>query len=385
MAADVLSSASLKVHLYEKRAGPGRKLLIAGASGLNVTFDEPLQTAIAHYTPADRMRPILEAFPPKAWLEHIESLGLRTFRGTSRRWFVEGMKAPPLLNRWLETLSRRGVEISYHKDCIDFDCNEGQIDLRFADGTTATADAALFALGGASWEKTTVTWPGMFERHGIHTVEFAPSNAGFHVNWPAAFLAEAEGQPIKNVAVYSTRGRRMGDLVVTAYGLEGTPLYFAAAVGPVHLDLAPDQTVEQLTKRLATPRENLSPIRRLKRCLRLSPAALALCYHLTSSEQLQGSLREPAALAAWLKAFPLELVGTQPLSEVISSTGGLAWSELDGSLRLTRLNAPMYAAGEMIDWDAPTGGYLIQGCISSGYVAGRALAAFFQESRVDFH
>ena len=373
MAAQGAAEGGLRVAVFEKRPSAGRKLLIAGSSGLNVTFDLPLGEAESHFVPADRMRPFLRAFPPAAWLSFVERLGVKTFRGTSRRWFVEGMKTPPLLAAWMTSLRARGVTFTFERECCGFESREDGVALRFTDGSRVEAAAAVLCLGGASWEKSPSSIPGIFERQGLTFEPFRASNAGFQVPWPAVLLAEAEGKPVKNVVLTSSRGSRAGDLVITAYGLEGTPVYAVGEVETVHIDLKPDLKLEQVVTRLRAPRENLSPMRRAKRTLKLGEGGLALLYHLAPPP----AHTDIDALAAYVKALPVTLQARQPLEEAISSAGGLSWDELDDTLMLKR--APgIFAAGEMIDWDAPTGGFLVQGCVSSGWVAGRSAGAWVE-------
>jgi predicted flavoprotein YhiN len=271
------------------------------------------------------------------------------------------MKAPPLLAAWTRALERKGVSFSFGRACVGFDPGPR---LRFDDGSTEAFSSVALCLGGASWQREPCTIPAMFEENGLQFAPFRPSNAGLTVDWPEKFIAEAEGAPIKNVVIHSPRGERAGDLVVTAYGLEGTPVYAVGEVGPIEIDLKPDLTLDQVRDRLARPRENLSFQRRVKRTLNLGRGALALLFHLHPPE-----VADPAAL---IKRFPLTLRARQPLSEAISSAGGLAWEELDERLMLRKFPG-IFAAGEMIDWDAPTGGFLIQACVSSGWVAGQAL------------
>lgn len=366
MAAWVVAEAGHPVTLYEKRPAAGRKLLIAGSSGLNVTYDAPLPELLAAYrAPDTRMAEMVAAFRPREWLAFIETLGVKTFRGTSRRWFVGGLKAPPLLQRWLEALEARGVQFAYQKECVGF--SSGGV-LRFADGTEARHDAAALCLGGGSWEKTPVRWPEMFRENGVAFNEFCPANIGWRVSWPEKFLAEAEGKPLKNVVLTSSRGKRAGDLVVTAYGIEGTPVYFVGERGVVHLDLKPDLTDGQVLERLQAPKENLSPMRRVAKSLRLCEASRALLYHMAACADLDSTARA-------VKKFPLELLGTQPLEEAISSAGGVDWSELDEHLMLKSFPG-IFVAGEMIDWDAPTGGFLIQGCVAQGRAAGEGILKY---------
>ncbi|NDD26914.1 MAG: TIGR03862 family flavoprotein [Proteobacteria bacterium] len=372
MAAHVVAEAGLRARVFEKRSSPGRKLLIAGSSGLNVTFDAPIEEIVAAYAPEDgHMRAILEAYPPAAWLGFIEQLGVRTFKGTSRRWFVEGMKAPPLLGAWVEALRERAVAFAFDHLCSGFEARDGQVALTFADGSRWNGAAAVLCLGGGSWEKPPFTVQPLFERQRVGFSPFRASNAGFRVAWPAGLLAEAEGRPIKNVVVRSSRGARAGDLVITSYGLEGTPIYAVGEVETVHIDLKPDLSLEEVSRRLALPRENLSPMRRARRTLRLGDGALALLFHLAP----ETARTDQEALASCVKAFPIALLERQPLEEAISSSGGVCWQEIDEGLMLRR-QPGVFVAGEMIDWDAPTGGFLVQGCVSTGRWAGRAAAAW---------
>ena len=383
MAASRICEAGFRARIYEKRGGPGRKLLVAGSSGLNITYDCPLPELVGQYTgPRDFFERILAEFPPEAWRAFIErELGIATFKGTSRRWFVasEGMKASQLLKAWVDWLKARGVEFELGRECVGFEVGEpGATELegvllRFADGGSARVAAACFALGGGSWEpqETPLRWPALFRSKGLGFEEFEASNVGFQVAWPPALLAEAEGKPVKNVVLHSARGERSGDLVITKYGIEGTPVYFAGLSGTVRLDLKPDLSEERIRAKLAMVRENLAPIRRVKRFLNLGEGALALLYHVAPAEVL-GDISQ---LVTWIKKFPLELGAKQPLSEAISSSGGLRWSELDEQLMLRRY-AGVFVAGEMLDWDAPTGGFLIQGCVSQGSWAGRAAVRY---------
>jgi uncharacterized flavoprotein (TIGR03862 family) len=381
MAASRAAQAGLRVRLFDKRKGPGRKLLVAGSSGLNITYECSEAEFAAHYRGSEQavaqLARALGEFSPKDWRGFIEKeLGIATFLGTSRRWFVatEGMKASSLLKAWVEWLERRGARIELGREVVDFECRPRRgVSLAFADGGGERVDAACFCLGGGSWEpsETPLRWPGIFERKGIPVRPFEASNVGFQVAWPPGLLAEAEGKPVKNVVLSSSRGRRAGDLVITRYGIEGTPVYFAGEVGTVRLDLKPDLTLEQVRSRLALVKENLSPIRRAKRCLKLGDGALALLYHLGDAR----GLAHPEELAARIKAFPLELLARQPLAEAISSSGGLDWEELDEGLMLRRFPG-VFVAGEMLDWDAPTGGFLIQGCVSLGSLAGARMSRY---------
>lgn len=379
MAATRAAQAGLQVRIFDKRKAAGRKLLVAGSSGLNITYDCETDEFVRHYTgPRERFEDFLRSFGPTEWRAFIEKeLGIPTFKGTSRRWFVasEGMKASGLLKAWVERLTAQGVSFELGRECVGFESirmefGEGPVKLGFADGGTEQVDAACFCLGGGSWEPSEqpLRWPSIFRAHALEFNDFAASNVGYQVDWPEALLEEAEGKPIKNVVLRSSRGERSGDLVITRYGIEGTPVYFAGKSGQVSLDLKPDLSQEQILRKLELVKENLSPLRRAKRHLNLGEGALALLFHLGAGSNLQD-------LAARIKNFPLHLRAPQPLAEAISSSGGLGWKELDRALMLKKFPG-VFAAGEMIDWDAPTGGFLIQGCVSQGDWVGRAIAEY---------
>jgi hypothetical protein len=385
MAADMLSGAGLAVTLIEKRKAPGRKLLIAGSSGLNIGNSLPLDEFLSHYSgPASFWRPVLEGFPPSEWLRFVEELGHKTFEGSSGRYFVDALpradahspeKGSKLLHSWIARLEGRGVSFRYGVEVTGFESRPGSVALELASGPALAFSAALFALGGGSWEpqENPVRWPRLFQERGVAFREFRSSNCGFQVAWPEAFLAEAEGLPLKTFTLATARGTRKGEAVITRYGIEGTPVYAIGAPGPAWLDLKPDLSEAELLGRLEASRENLSPIRRVKKLAGLSPAALALLFHLTPKEILS-SLPD---LVARIKRFPLELGRPQPLAEAISSSGGISLDELDPGFMLKRFPG-VFAAGEMLDWDAPTGGFLIQACVSQGHAAGRAILDYLR-------
>lgn len=373
MAASVISKAGFTVHVYEKKPGLGRKILIAGSSGLNVSFDAPLDEFLKNYSgPKAQWSKILNRFPPQEWLRFIHSLGLETFRGTSKRYFVRGMKGSSLLKKWIELLKSRGVEFYLNQECLDFSIQQDQVAVQFADGVQQYS-ALCFCLGGGSWEgaEKPLRWPAIFQSKKIRFKDFSSANSGFKVDWPQEFLKEAEGLPLKGIVLTTSKGSRAGELVVTQYGLEGTPIYALGEVGPARLDLKPSLTENQIFQQLSAFKENLSPIRRVKKSLGLSPAALGLIFHLSSPEVLK-DLRK---LIQQIKNFPILLKARQPLEESISSSGGLAWDELDENLMLKKFPG-VFAAGEMLDWDAPTGGFLIQGCVSQGCLVGNSIIHF---------
>lgn len=374
MTAYELARQQYQVSIFEKRKGPGRKLLIAGSSGLNISSALPPEDIPRSYLPADKLAPHLESFSVQAWLDFIHHLGLKTFKGTSQRYFVEEMTAAGLLNQWIDSLKSLGVQFFFQHEFVNFEIRTPKkVTLEFLNPETVEIefDAVCLCLGGGSWEPTEIPlrWPAVFQQKALGFSEFVASNVGFKVNWPQAFLKEAEGKPIKNINLHSPRGSRSGDLMVTSYGLEGTPIYSVGLEGMVSIDLKPDLSKEQIRKKLSAVRENLSPLRRVGRNLNLCEAAMALLFHLGPKNV---SLDDMIEL---IKDFPIELQDRQPLAEAISSSGGVQWSELDANLMLKKFPG-VFVAGEMIDWDAPTGGFLIQGSASLGHAAAVAIIKY---------
>jgi len=369
----------LSVRVYERRPGLGRKLLVAGSSGLNISHDLPLDDFAAHYEGKNHgfWSDLIREFGPKEWTAFIErELGLETFVGTSRRYFVREMKASGLLAAWKKLLEGRGVEFVPNAELADFSVDETRWRLQFRDPRRETsplleaeADRVVFALGGGSWEDVPPGWPEIFKAHGSKIVEFAPANVGYSVEWSAPFLAEAEGKPLKKIRFGNSAGEKDGELVITKYGLEGTPVYFFGKPGPAWIDLKPDLTANAILTRLSAVRENLSPIRRVKQKLELGEASLALLFH----HLPEADRRDLSTLVARIKRFPITLGEPRPLSEAISSRGGLALEEVDDHLALRRFSGG-YAGGEMLDWHSPTGGFLIQAAVAMGARIGAQIA-----------
>jgi uncharacterized flavoprotein (TIGR03862 family) len=382
MAADLLSETQdLAVTIYEKRAGVGRKLLIAGSSGLNITHDLPLPEFLAHYTgPRAFWEPVLKNFTPENWIAFVEALGIPTFKGTSRRYFIEDMKASRFLKAWKDRLTARGVRFQLGSECTDFAREpSGKIRLTFSQGEPTHVDAVCFALGGGSYEPDEVPlrWPPIFARQGVGFTEFTAANVGYRVAWPEAFSKEAEGRPIKRVVLTTRKGSRAGEVMVTRYGLESTPVYFISARGEARLDLKPDLTAAEVEARLTEVKENLSPMRRIQKRLNLGPAALALIFHLGPPAILKGT--DLRAVARLIKEFPIQLDEPQPIAEAISSAGGVHLDELNAGFMLKK-HPGVFVAGEMLDWDVPTGGFLIQGCVAQGRAAARGILDYLGQS-----
>jgi uncharacterized flavoprotein (TIGR03862 family) len=382
IAAEVLAAAGVAVTVFDHTPSVGRKFLLAGRGGLNLTHSEPRPAFDARYGPsAPRMAPILDQFGPDDLRAWCAGLGEPTFVGSSGRVFPRSFRATPLLRAWLRRLDQLGVRIEVRHRWVGFGDEPTALRVVGPDGErTVTSDVAVFALGGASWPRVGSDggWVGAFADAGVEVAPLRAANAGVRVGWMASFLDRFEGVPLKNVAV-SVAGVLpvRGDAMITRAGLEGGPVYAVGSAiraaldahgrATLVIDLHPDLSVERVIERLGRRREKESASTWLRRTLRLSPVAIAVLR-----ESGAGALAaDPAELAVLVKAMPLRVLDLMPIDRAISTAGGIAWSELDDQLMLRRLPG-VFAAGEMIDWEAPTGGYLLQASFATGVVAGRA-------------
>ena len=387
-AAEVLSAAGRSVTLFEAKASVGRKFLVAGSGGLNLTHSESLGSFVPRYgaAEADRWRALLSLFSPADLRAWALELGVETFVGTSGRVFPAEKKAAPLLRHWVARLRRQGVRFQVRHRWQGWSRTSDGLRLRFTrDGVPVeiACAAAVLALGGASWPETGSDggWTPLFLEAGIALAPWQPANCGYHVAWSPEFLAQAEGLPLKNIAVEVGGARVEGDCVVTRYGLEGGPLY---RLGPVLraqpegerrliLDFKPSLAPAALLKKLgAPPRDPAALLASAAERWRLGPAAVALL-------QAAGPYPTPAALLERVKRHEIVLGAPRPLAEAISSAGGIPWKALDEKLML-RAVPGLFAAGEMIDWEAPTGGYLLQGCFTTGTAAARGVLDYLAET-----
>ena len=367
------SDRKKEVHLFERRSGLGRKLLIAGSSGLNISHQLEENDFAAHYQGLEHAEwvKLFKQFGKNEWIQFIEKeLGLETFLGTSQRYFVREMKASGLLKRGITVLEGKGLQVHTEAELFDFKSGDHGVELSFLKGKdrelqSVKTDYAIFALGGASWETEIPSWAALFQTKAIQMVPFEASNVGYEINWDQKFLKESEGKALKKVKLKSKRGEKLGEMVITEYGLEGTPIYFCGTPGPATLDLKPDLNEAEIFQRLSKGKENFSPMRRVKHFLSLSEAAESLIFH-HAPLPIKSDLK---ALIHYLKNFPLELLRSRPLSEAISSRGGVGLSELSPTFELKSFKG-IFCIGEMLAWDAPTGGFLIQACISQGAYVG---------------
>ncbi len=376
-AAEVARAAGASVTLCEGQRSVGHKFLVAGKGGLNLTHGEQGENFPQRYgAEAERWRDLLGEFGPAELQVWATGLGVETYVGSSGRVFPKGQKAAGLLRAWTNRLRETGVHFQIGGRLVNLvrEAEGWRADFRGEEGdTTLRARAVVLALGGASWPETGSdgAWPNLLKEFEVAITPWAPANCGWNVDWPSALLERAEGLPLKNLTVTAGDESVSGELLLTRYGIEGGAVY---RLGPIlramgdapllTLDLKPQLSVAALEERLApTPRPE-----DWTRAIKLSPAATALL------EYFPGMPLTAADFIAKVKQFDLPLRGPRPIAEAISSAGGVAWRELDQSLMVRKLPG-LFVAGEMIDWEAPTGGYLLQGCMSTGTRAGRSAAA----------
>jgi len=378
-AAETLAAAGHAVTVYDRMPSVGRKLLMAGRGGLNLTHSEDFDTFAARYgAAADRLRPMLQAFPPAALVAWAEGLGQPTFVGSSGRVFPKALKASPLLRAWLTRLAGLGVTIRTRHDWLGW-TDDGALRFGAPDGEIAERpDATVLALGGASWPKlgSDGGWAAWLD----DVAPLRAANMGFDVAWSPVMLGFA-GQPLKGIAL-SFRGRTArGEAMVARYGLEGGAVYALSAplrdaidtegAATVQIDLRPDVSAGALTARLSHPKGGQSLSNHLRKALKLSP----LETNLLREAHGKDLPAQPAALAAAIKAAPIRLTGVQPLARAISTAGGVSLSAVDDDLML-KTRPGVFVAGEMLDWEAPTGGYLLQASFATGLAAAKGANAF---------
>jgi uncharacterized flavoprotein (TIGR03862 family) len=384
-AAEVTSAAGLRTVLADHKASVGRKFLVAGRGGLNLTHSEPVENFPERYGASSaRMANLLAEFSPAQLRSWAEGLGIETFVGTSGRVFPLTKQAAPLLRRWIERLRKQGVSFRARHGLVGFSRTAaGEWDVAFttAQGTVSLRTGALvLALGGASWPHTGSDggWLNLLEKKGVRVTPLAAANCGYEVEWMPEFLRDTEGLPLKNIAVRAGGESVAGELLITKYGLEGGALYQLGRVlrgmttPGVEIDLKPAFTEEQLVAKIRHAKGG-HLVEEAARAWHLGPGAIALL-------RLRAPFATAVELAAVAKSYSLALRGPRPLEEAISTAGGVSWEELDEQLMLRRCPG-VFCAGEMIDWDAPTGGYLIQGCFSTATRAAGGLGKFLAGGR----
>jgi uncharacterized flavoprotein (TIGR03862 family) len=382
MAAEVLAAGGASVTVYDRMPSAARKFLLAGRGGLNLTHSENIETFLSRYGRATaHLRAAIENFSPadaRAW---CEGLGQSTFVGTSGRVFPASFKASPLLRAWLRRLDAAGVSLKLRHHWSGWDAN-GRLSFDTPDGAvTVDADATVLALGGGSWPRlgSDGGWVDTLRSAGIAIERLQPSNCGFRVDWSSVFRDRFEGQPLKRIALAFGGQELRGEAIVTRDGLEGGAVYALSAAlrdaidvsgeALLHINLRPDVMPSAIAARLGTPRGKQSLSSYLRKVLSLSPVAIGLLHEATVSRSERLSALAPDALARLISAVPVRLTGVAPIATAISSAGGISFDGVDAHFMLRR-RPGTFIAGEMLDWEAPTGGYLLQACFATGAAAG---------------
>jgi uncharacterized flavoprotein (TIGR03862 family) len=382
-AAELISAAGLRTLLADRKPSVGRKFLVAGRGGLNLTHSEPVENFPARYGDASgRWEKLLAEFSPDDLRAWAKGLGIETFVGTSGRVFPETKQAAPLLRRWIERLRKQGVSFRPRHEVaglrrakngewtVDFTTTQGLVKI--------PTRAVILALGGASWPQTGSDgrWVKLLAESGVSITRLEPANCGYVVDWAPQFLEIAEGLPLKNIVARVGGESVAGELLITKYGLEGGAIYqlgraLRAMDAPeIVVDFKPGFPAEKLAQKIRHA-QGLRLLEQAAQAWKLSRAVVALL-------QIHGKFGSTMELAALVKGFPIPLVGPRPIEEAISTAGGVSWDELDEALMLKKCPG-IFCAGEMIDWDAPTGGYLIQGCFSTGTRAAKGVGKFLTE------
>lgn len=398
MAAEALLQGGAQVDLYDGMPSVGRKFLLAGKGGLNLTHSEPLEPFTARFgARAAQVAPWLAALSPQDLRDWALALGIKTFVGTSGRVFPAEMKAAPLLRAWLHRLRGQGLRLHMRHRWLGWVEGDVPTTLRLATpqgNTRVQADAVVLALGGASWARlgSDGAWVPWLQGRGVDLAPLQSANCGFDVGWSAYFAERFAGTPLKNVRLHFDDGQgqpfdRQGEFVITAGGVEGSLVYAASArlrdavaregSATVHIDLLPGRSVPQLVSALAKGRGARSLPNHLKEQAGLDGVKAALLREQHSAEALSALVaRQPEVLARTLKAWPLRLGAPRPVDEAISTAGGVRFEAMDAHGMLQALPG-VFCAGEMVDWEAPTGGYLLTACLASGRVAGQGVLAWW--------
>jgi hypothetical protein len=390
MAAEILTQHGIAVDLYDAMPSVARKFLIAGKGGLNITHAEPFEHFISRYgNHRAQLEPYLTVFGPTELRAWLHDLGFETFEGTSGKVFPRVMKAGPVLHTWKTRLSAAGVRFHLHHRWTGWDPN-GVLRFETPQGEIhKSADAVILALGGGSWKKTGSDggWVPLLQTRGVPLAPLKPANCGFDVGWSDHFRTRFAGQPVKTVTLFfldenGKAFRQRGEFVITETGVEGSLIYaYAAPIrdeiesqgqANIHLDLAPDWSQLRLEKQLSKPHGSRSISEHLRRKAGIQGVKAGLLRELVPKE----IFTDPISLAATIKDLCVPLVAPRPLDEAISTAGGVAFEALDQNLMIRSLPG-VFCAGEMLDWEAPTGGYLLTACFSTGRAAGLGVVDWF--------
>lgn len=394
MAAEIISEAGLRVDLFDSMPSVGRKFLRAGKGGLNLTHSEPWEQFLARYGKrSTELEPFLKEFGAQELRNWAADLGIETFIGTSGRIFPIGLKAGPLLYAWRKRLEDQQVNFHPRHEWLGWD-SDNSLRFKTPNGEiTYGYKTTILALGGASWARlgSTGKWAEILESRGIPLEPFKPANCGFDVGWSVFFREKFDGQPLKPVILEFTNSdkevfRRQGEFIVTKDGVEGSLIYALSAplrdeinkIGnaTINLDLAPDRTHAYLAQRLSLPRGSKSVSHHLQRTIGIKGVKAGLLWEFVPKKDIDN----PEKLATYLKALPIPLIAPRPLDEAISTAGGIPFETLDENLMLKQMPG-VFCAGEMLDWEAPTGGYMITACCATGRAAGKGALAWLTKIR----
>jgi uncharacterized flavoprotein (TIGR03862 family) len=383
MAAEVLAQAGQVVTVYDAMPSAGRKFLMAGRGGLNLTHSEALPAFLARYGVAkEHLKPAIEALPPDNLREWSQALGQPTFVGSSGRVFPQAFKASPLLRAWLRRLDAMGVQLALRHRWTGWDDN-GRLLFQTPDGRgNVDARATVLALGGASWPRlgSDGAWVETLSAKGVTISPLRPANCGFTIAWSDIFRDRFEGHPLKGIALSFGPHTVRGEAVITRTGIEGGAIYALSAglreaiadqgQATLRVALRPDLDISDLVARLSMPRGKQSFSNWLRKAAHLSPVAIGLLQEAAIASGVPPPSLSPAALAERINALPIQLDGVAPIARAISTAGGISFSEIDADYMIRRLPG-VFASGEMLDWEAPTGGYLLQASFATGAAAGR--------------
>ena len=388
MAAETLAAAGHAVQVFDAMPSVGRKFLLAGKGGLNLTHSDPVDTFVARYAErAPALQPLLQDFGADALRAWAAQLGVATFVGSSGRVFPADLKAAPLLRAWLHRLRVQGVLFHQRHRWVGL-ADDGALRFHSPSGEVFARPAAtVLALGGASWPQlgSDGAWAPLLAARGVEVAPLRPSNCGFDVEWSTHFSSRHAGQPLKGVAIAFEGWRQAGECVVTAGGVEGSLVYAASAAlrdriaqageATFHLDLLPQRSLEWVAAELVHPRGPRSLSTHLKTRLKLDGAKAGLLWELVPKEVQN----DATAFARQIKALPVRVTAPRPTAEAISTAGGVRFEAMDAHGML-RAMPGVFCAGEMLDWEAPTGGYLLTACFASGHAAGRGAAHWLSNS-----
>ena len=386
MAAEVINARGVSVEVYDSMPSLGRKFLMAGKSGLNITHSEPFEQFVSRYGKRRaQIEPLLRQFGPNELRQWVDGLGIETFVGTSGRVFPVGMKTSPMLRAWLKRLTDSGVTFHLRHKWMGWNPDKS-LRVKFPDGEKAIqTDAVVLALGGGSWSRlgSDGVWIPWLKQAGAQVEPLKPSNSGFDVSWTSHFRERFDGHPVKSVALSFGEFRQQGEFIITKEGVEGGLIYSASALlrdeidargkAVMSLDLAPDRTLGWLVERLSKPRGSRTMSSHLEKTVGIKGVKAGLLHEFVIKEEFSN----PEQLASSIKNLAVPLIATRPLDEAISSAGGVTFESLDKHLMLHSMPG-VFCGGEMLDWEAPTGGYLLTACFASGYAAGQGVLEWLE-------